>query len=101
MARPEISAPSRTRIGPGIFLALLLLLLIAGTLHRRQYAIEYNWWHEMGQVNTWLAMLAYSLAPVAIAAAAVVFAGPVCRPRARNEVRRRAPARPSPVPTRF
>jgi len=27
------------------------------------YVIEYQWWHEMGQVNTWVAMLSYAVLP--------------------------------------
>src|SRR5438046_10753500 len=27
------------------------------------YTIEYNWWKEIGQVDTWLGMLWYSIAP--------------------------------------
>jgi uncharacterized membrane protein (UPF0182 family) len=47
-------------------IALLLLLLffaksIAG------YVIEYQWWKEMTQVPTWIAMLLYSIAPGAVA----------------------------------
>ena len=36
------------------------------------YAIEYNWWREVGQVDTWLGMLWYSIAPAA-AGAVVAF----------------------------
>ena len=36
------------------------------------YAIEYNWWKEIGQVDTWLGMLLYSIAPAA-AGAVVAF----------------------------
>ncbi len=37
------------------------------------YAIEYNWWKEVGQVDTWLGMLWYSVAPAA-AGAVIAFA---------------------------
>jgi uncharacterized membrane protein (UPF0182 family) len=30
--------------------------------------IQYNWWKEIGQVDTWLGMLWYSVAPVGVAA---------------------------------
>ena len=29
------------------------------------FVIEYNWWKEIGQVNTWVGMLWYSMAPAA------------------------------------
>ena len=32
------------------------------------YAIEYNWWKEVGQVDTWLGMLWYSVTPAATGA---------------------------------
>src|SRR6202051_4967655 len=36
------------------------------------FIIEYNWWKEVGQVDTWVGMLWYSIAPAA-AGAAVAF----------------------------
>jgi len=30
--------------------------------------IAYNWWHEIGQVDTWIAMLWYSISPMGIGA---------------------------------
>ena len=30
------------------------------------FVIEYNWWKEVAQVNTWVSMLWYSIAPAAI-----------------------------------
>jgi uncharacterized membrane protein (UPF0182 family) len=36
------------------------------------YTIEYNWWKEVGQVDTWFGMLWYSIAPAA-AGAVVAF----------------------------
>jgi len=32
------------------------------------FIIEYNWWKEVAQVNTWVSMLSYSIAPVAVGA---------------------------------
>ena len=32
------------------------------------FIIEYNWWKEVGQVSTWVSMLWYSIAPVAVGA---------------------------------
>ena len=29
------------------------------------FVIEYNWWREIGQVDTWIGMLGYSIAPAA------------------------------------
>jgi uncharacterized membrane protein (UPF0182 family) len=47
-----------------VFSALIAFLLwAAGTL--ADFIIEYNWWKELGQVNTWVGMLWYSIAPAA------------------------------------
>ncbi len=44
--------------------ALLLFVFWAvGSLS--DFIIEYNWWKEIGQVNTWFGMLWYSIAPAA------------------------------------
>ena len=32
------------------------------------FVIEYNWWKEVAQVNTWMSMLWYSIAPAAVGA---------------------------------
>src|SRR6185369_9418113 len=52
-----------------IFLAALLLS--ARTI--ASYAIEVQWWKELGQFKTWLSMLYYGLAPV-LAATLLAFA---------------------------
>jgi len=73
VARYEIPAgTARPRAG-WVVLIFLLILLLLGARSIAGYIIDYNWWKEMGQVQTWFALLAYSLAPVAIAAV-VVFA---------------------------
>ena len=46
-------------------LAVLLLLAIWGSSTAADFVIEYNWWKEIGQVNTWAGMLWYSIAPAA------------------------------------
>jgi uncharacterized membrane protein (UPF0182 family) len=48
-----------------IIAAIVILLLSARSI--ASYAIEIAWWKELGQFHTWLSMLYYSLAPVAIA----------------------------------
>jgi uncharacterized membrane protein (UPF0182 family) len=54
-------------------LLAILLLLLFGTRTFASYAIEVNWWKELGQFNTWLSMLYYGIAPVT-AATVVAFA---------------------------
>src|ERR1700733_13776186 len=55
-------------------LIVLAVVVIAGlwaSTTAADFVIEYNWWKEIGQVNTWVGMLWYSVAP---AAAGSVFA---------------------------
>jgi uncharacterized membrane protein (UPF0182 family) len=54
---------SRRRIGL-ILLAVVAFLLLAGAGWASSLLIEYSWWKEMGQVNTWLDMYAWSTLPV-------------------------------------
>ena len=52
----------------GLFvLAAIVLLLLVGAGWASSRLIEYSWWKEMGQVNTWLDLYAWSAMPVAIA----------------------------------
>ena len=55
-------------------LVLSFLLVLLGWLvsTAADFIIEYNWWKEVGQVDTWIGMLWYSIAPAA-AGAVVAF----------------------------
>lgn len=57
----------RRRFGLGFILIVLLLLLMASRAIAR-FIVEYEWWKEMGQVDTWLRMLNYGYLPVLISA---------------------------------
>src|SRR5437016_2100755 len=65
---PRYQIPARRR-SPATRLTLIgvLLLLLFSARSFATYAIEIQWWKELGQFNTWLSMLYYSLAPLAIA----------------------------------
>ena len=66
MPYPEIGT-SRPRFRP-ILLVAIVLVVLAGSRTVASYAIEYQWWKEMGQVPTWVSMLWYGIAPVVAAA---------------------------------
>jgi uncharacterized membrane protein (UPF0182 family) len=61
--------PDGARRATRLTLIVLLLLLLIGARTIASYAIEMKWWQELGQFRTWLDMLYYSLAPLAIATA--------------------------------
>ena len=51
-----------------IVLAVLVVLALWASSTAADFVIEYNWWKEVGQVNTWVGMLWYSIAPAAAGA---------------------------------
>ena len=55
-----------SRAGRIAFFVVLGLLLL-GARSFASYAIEIEWWKELGQFHTWLSMLYYSMAPVTAA----------------------------------
>src|ERR1035438_283113 len=57
-----------------VFILVLVSLAFIGWAvpTAANFIIEYNWWKEVAQVNTWVSMLWYSIAPVA-AGAVVAF----------------------------
>ncbi len=72
--------PARKRSGGAWIIALVLFLLL-GSRTIGDFFIEWEWWKEIGQADTWWSMLAYSLLPkgavailtlVALAASATV-----------------------------
>ena len=48
-----------------VVLAVLVVLALWASSTGADFVIEYNWWKEIGQVNTWVGMLWYSIAPAA------------------------------------
>src|ERR1700692_945268 len=48
-----------------VVLVVLVILALWASSTAADFVIEYNWWKEIGQVNTWVGMLWYSIAPAA------------------------------------
>src|ERR1700722_12682846 len=66
MARHKETAPMRpSQIRNLIILGVLAVLALWASSTAADFVIEYNWWKEIGQVNTWVGMLWYSIAPAA------------------------------------
>src|SRR5580700_7950807 len=57
-----------------IFLAVGVILALWASTTAADFVIEYNWWKEIGQVNTWVGMLWYSIAPAAAGSLVAFFA---------------------------
>jgi uncharacterized membrane protein (UPF0182 family) len=56
--------PSQIRNLIILFVSLLAALWAVSTA--ADFIIEYNWWKEIGQVNTWVGMMWYSIAPAVV-----------------------------------
>jgi len=54
-----------TQIRNLILWSALIVFLLWAVSTLSDFIIEYNWWKELGQVNTWIGMLWYSIAPAA------------------------------------
>jgi uncharacterized membrane protein (UPF0182 family) len=66
---PPRIVSSRARRSPPRILQLLIaafLLLIMGRW-LASFVIEYQWWQELGQLETWFSVYLYGVAPVAVA----------------------------------
>ena len=68
MAYPirEIEGRRTRRVGL-IALIVAALFLLTSLRWLSSFAIDYQWWQEMGQLQTYFSMLAYAVVPVAIA----------------------------------
>jgi uncharacterized membrane protein (UPF0182 family) len=69
MARYTIDSGHRAPAGRAgcISIAVVALLILVFARSFASYAIEVKWWEELGQFDTWLKMLTYSVAPIGAA----------------------------------
>jgi hypothetical protein len=56
--------PSQIR---NVVLIVLALLLLAGSRTLANFVIEYHWWQELGQTETWISLLIYRFFPAIVA----------------------------------
>src|SRR5689334_18372888 len=74
MAHYQIERGRRPLSSAALITAVIVfVLLLIGARSMANYAIEIAWWKELGQFDTWLSMLTYSVAPL-IGATLVAFA---------------------------
>jgi uncharacterized membrane protein (UPF0182 family) len=65
-------APKHGGRGARITIIVLVIVILLGARSLASFSIEYQWWKELGQIDTWLAMLAYGFAPL-LAATLIAF----------------------------
>jgi len=70
-----------------VTLLIVLVALLFGAGSIAGYVIEFQWWKEMNQTETWFAMLWYSLAPVAVATLLAFVALLAAHARSRHTVK--------------
>jgi uncharacterized protein len=68
--RREIEGGPRSR-GGCLYLVILAFAILLGARTLASLAIDYQWWQEMGQLETWFKLLSYEVVP---AASAIVLA---------------------------
>jgi uncharacterized protein len=62
--RIERGAPKRRSRGALVTLVVLAFIVLLGARSLASFSIEYQWWKELGQIDTWFNMLAYGFAPL-------------------------------------
>jgi uncharacterized protein len=65
-------SPKRGGRGARITMIVLAIMILFGARSLASFSIEYQWWKELGQLDTWFSMLAYGFAPI-LAATLVAF----------------------------
>src|SRR5260370_16699621 len=73
MARYELPRPRTRKRALRITLFAVILLLLLGARTIASTVIDYQWWKELGQVDTWLSLYLYAIGPL-LAATAIAFA---------------------------
>ncbi len=58
----------RQRRGGLLYLVVFLLILLVSSRYIAATLIDYSWWSELHQVDTWISLLVYGTGPIALAA---------------------------------
>ncbi len=62
-----IGQRQRQRRGGLLFLIILLIVLLFCSRYIASTLIDYSWWSELGQVDTWINLLIYGTGPILLA----------------------------------
>ena len=68
MKEHYIGEGERRRLGGPIIVVVVLILLLFGSHYIASTFVDYGWWSEMHQLDTWLNLLLYGTAPFVIVA---------------------------------
>jgi uncharacterized protein len=60
---PPRQIPGRQARGGCLWYAIVAIILFVAARVLCSWAIDYQWWKEMGQLHTWFSILAYSVIP--------------------------------------
>lgn len=71
--RIERGASGRVSRRLRVTLIVAIILILLGARSLASFSIDYQWWKELGQLDTWFNMLAYAFAPM-VAATLIAFA---------------------------
>jgi uncharacterized membrane protein (UPF0182 family) len=64
---PRREIEGRQRRGGCLWIAIAAFAILIGARFLTGFAIDYQWWKEMGQIDTWLKLLLYQTVPVTAA----------------------------------
>src|SRR4029077_10613262 len=64
---PRSPSRMRPRRTARITLIVVIILILLGARTLAGIAIDYQWWNEVGQLDTWLSMYLYGVGPLAAA----------------------------------
>jgi hypothetical protein len=63
----QLTLPPKRGRGGLLVLAIIIVLILLGAETIASYVVKYQWWREMNQVPTWIALMLYELSPAAVA----------------------------------
>ena len=63
----QVGSRGRRSNGARVTLIVLAFLILLGARSLASFSIEYQWWKELGQTETWFNMLTYGFAPLLVA----------------------------------
>src|SRR5579863_8417430 len=62
-----IGQRQRQARGRLLFLVILLIIVVFCSRYIASTLIDYSWWSEVGQVETWISLLIYGTGPIVLA----------------------------------